>query len=108
MQNAWEREKSCGQFEALLVACVKSHHARPSVSHDTTIHRQLEVIQTDGSTCQHNISFLLSDKNAYKKHESMNKKYEGCSLYNETVLITFTFYRIRRLKDYEHKDQIIL
>jgi len=28
--------------------------------------------------------------------------YEGCSIYNETVLITFTFYEIQRHKYYKH------
>jgi len=28
--------------------------------------------------------------------------YEGCSIYNETVLITFTFYEVQRHKNYKH------
>jgi len=46
---------------SLLVACVKSHHARPSILRDTTLHRQLKVIQTDGSICKHNIPFVSVD-----------------------------------------------
>ena len=28
--------------------------------------------------------------------------YEGCSIYNETVLITFTFYKVQRHKYFKH------
>jgi len=28
--------------------------------------------------------------------------YEGCSIYNETVLITFTFYKVQGHKYYKH------
>jgi len=34
-----------------------------------------------------------------------NCKYEGCSIYNETVFITFTVYEIQRHKYYKHLDQ---
>jgi len=39
------------RFVSLRVACVKSYHARPKVERDATLHRQREVIQTDGSIC---------------------------------------------------------
>ena len=29
-------------------------------------------------------------------------QYEGCSMYNETALITFTFYKVQRHKYYKH------
>ena len=51
MKKEHYASKLIHQFVSLLVACVKSHNAQPSVSHDTTLHRQREVIQTDGSTC---------------------------------------------------------
>jgi len=39
------------RFVSLRVACVKSYHARPKVERDATLHRQREVVQTDGSIC---------------------------------------------------------
>ena len=46
-------------FVPLQVACVKSHHARPKVERDATLHMQQEVIQTDRSICLRNILFVF-------------------------------------------------
>jgi len=43
---------------------------------------------------------LLFSKNIelYSKHKLVLPSYEGCSIYNETVLITLTFYKVQRHK----------
>jgi len=37
-----------GEFVTHLVACVMPYHARPPVSRDTALHKQLDVIQPSG------------------------------------------------------------
>jgi len=47
------------RFVSLRVACVKSYHVRPNVERDVTLHRQQEVIQTDGSLGYRNVPFII-------------------------------------------------
>jgi len=47
----------------LIFKCKQIEPMIPSVSRDTTWQSQLEVIQTNGSTCYHNIPFGLLEIN---------------------------------------------